>query len=372
MPFTIVRQDITQMDVDAIVNAANTELAMGGGVCGAIFRAAGPSELQASCNRLAPIQTGKAVITPGFGLPAKYVIHTAGPVYRDGTQGEEQLLRSSYQNSLTLARENGCQSIAFPLISSGIYGYPKQEALTVATDAIRDFLDEHDMDVYLTVFDKASFAVSEKLLGDVKSYIDERFVDARYDEGREISRPLLEVEQESIAPPARASILKRKRTSRKAHREKEDTSPLLWKVSEDTAPMPEQAMQVRESAVPDDIEGWIGKIDEPFSDTLLRLIDEKGKTDAQVYRRANIDRRLFSKIRTGRDYTPGKRTIIALAVALELSISETTDLLKRAGYALSPSRLFDVIVEYFIVNGKYDIYEINEVLFHHDQPLLGA
>ena len=165
MPLIIVRNDITKMQVDAIVNAANTALQMGGGVCGAIFNAAGAAKLQSACDKLAPIQTGEAVITPGFNLPAKYIIHAAGPVYRDGKHGEEALLRSCYTNALDLAQKNECESIAFPLISSGIYGYPKDEALSVATEAIRDFICEHDIDVSLVVFDKATFAVSEELLG---------------------------------------------------------------------------------------------------------------------------------------------------------------------------------------------------------------
>lgn len=163
MPFTIVRHDITKLKVDAIVNAANTALQMGGGVCGAIFSAAGGTELKAACSKLAPIQTGEAVITPGFQLPAKHIIHTAGPVYTNGKHGEEEMLRACYMNSLKRALENGCKSIAFPLISSGIYGYPKAEALRVATAAIQDFLNVQDMDVSLVVFDKAAFEVSEKL-----------------------------------------------------------------------------------------------------------------------------------------------------------------------------------------------------------------
>lgn len=178
MPLTIVRQDITQMRVDAIVNAANTDLAMGGGVCGAIFQAAGPAQMQAACDRIAPIQTGEAVLTPGFRLPAKFVIHAVGPVYRPGhAEQSRRLLYSAYTKSLQLALAKRCRSIAFPLISSGIYGYPKDEALQVATAAIQDFLAEHDMEVYLVVFDRVAFAVSEKLLGAVENYLDDHYVD---------------------------------------------------------------------------------------------------------------------------------------------------------------------------------------------------
>ena len=324
MPFTIVRQDITKMQVDAIVNAANTELAMGGGVCGAIFSAAGAAELQRACREVSPVKTGCAAITPGFRLPARYVIHAVGPVYRrqDGGQSE-RLLRSAYLSSLRLAEENRCGSIAFPLISSGIYGYPKEEALQVAVSAIREFLASHDMEVYLAIFDRASFVLSEKRFGAIESYIDENYPSAH-----SAPRALLGVEN--------------------------------------------KALREAGAAPAGGLDRLVGNLDEPFNTALLRLIDAKGKTDVEVYRRANIDRKLFSKIRIGKGYLPSKRTALALAIALELSLEETDDLLERAGYALSHSQKFDVIVEYFIVNGKYDIFEINEVLFQYDQPLLGA
>lgn len=333
MPFTIVRQDITKMNVDAIVNAANTELQRGGGVCGAIFQAAGADRLQAACNPLAPIQTGEAVITPGFDLPAKYIIHTAGPVYdRSNAKESERLLRSAYTESLRLAAENGCESIAFPLISSGIFGYPKDEALRVATEAIREFLEDREMDVTLTVFDKSSFAVSRDLLGEVESYIDEHYVDEH--------------------------AVRRLESAKDVFAEAERMADLSY----DAAP------DVRSATLAD----LIGNLDEPFSEVLLRLIDAKGMTDVEVYKRANLDRKLFSKIRSGKGYTPSKRTAIALAIGLKLSPEETDELLERAGYALSHAVKFDVIVEYFIVNGTYDIFAINEVLFAYDQPLLGG
>lgn len=345
MPFTIVREDITRMRVDAIVNAANTDLAMGGGVCGAIFKAAGPTKMQEACDKVSPIKTGKAAITPGFDLPAKFVIHAAGPVYRHWNKKKnEQLLRSAYIESLKLALANKCESIAFPLISSGIYGYPKDKALKVATTAIKDFLADYDMDVYLAIFDGVSFEVSKELLGAVESYIDENYVDTHSAHRRK----LLEVEHRALGAMMRSPTY--------------ESAPMM-----DSAEF--GAAQMMDSVGLDEI---INKLDEPFNTTLLRLIDVKGKTDAEVYKRANIDRKLFSKIRTGKGYMPGKRTILALAIALELNLNETDDLLERAGYALSHSQKFDVIVEFFIINGKYDIYEINEVLFKYDQPLLGA
>ena len=330
MPFTIVRQDITKMKVDAIVNAANTGLQLGGGVCGAIFKEAGAAELQAACEKIAPIKTGEAVITPGFNLPAKYVIHAAGPVYREWNKEQnEQLLRAAYMNSLKIAVENKCESIAFPLISSGIYGYPKDEALKVAVSAIKDFLKNHDIDVTLVVFDKSTFVISRELLGAVESYIDDHYVDIHKIKRRE----LLDVERQAIL----------------------EADEIISKYSE-----------------PAPLGDLIGNLDESFSQMLLRLIDAKGMTDVEVYKRANLDRRLFSKIRSKKGYMPSKRTAIALAVALELSLDETVDFLKQAGYALSPAVKFDVIVEYFIATGKYDIFEINQVLFEYDQPLLGG
>jgi len=345
MPFTIIRQDITKMKVDAVVNAANTDLQMGGGVCGAIFHAAGAGKLQDACNKAAPIKTGEAAITPGFSLPAKYVIHAAGPVYHHWSKEQsEKYLRSAYTSALKIASENKCDSIAFPLISSGIYGYPKAEALAVATSAITDYLSEHDLDVYLAVFDKSSFVVSEQLMGEVESYIDEYYVDTHHiKRSRLLNKPLAESAFDMAEDSCRIGDFG-----------EADDIPLL------AAPA--------ESSIDDIME----RLDEPFADALLRLIDQKGKTDVEVYKKANIDRKLFSKIRSIKGYTPKKQTILALAISLELSLEETDDLLERAGYALSHAVKFDVIIEYFIINRKYDIFEINEILFKYDQPLLGS
>ena len=339
MPFTIVRQDITKMKVDAVVNAANTDLQMGGGVCGAIFKAAGPRQLQDACNKVAPIKTGGAAITPGFGLPAKYVIHAAGPVYSHWNREQSRaLLRSAYIESMKLATEKKCQSIAFPLISSGIYGYPKDEALEVARLAIEEYLQEHDLEVYLVVFDKSSFLLSEVLLGNVESYIDQHYVDSH-----RVDRRSLLLSEELAFSEAMSMPM----------------APMMDGHS--LAAAPSQKL--------DDL---VDNLDEPFSQALLKLIDAKGKTDVEVYKRANIDRKLFSKIRTSTSYTPKKPTILALAIALELTLPEVEELLGRAGYALSHASKFDVIVEYFIVSGNYDIFQLNEVLFSYDQPLLGG
>lgn len=368
MPFTVVRQDITKMKVDAVVNAADTALKMGGGVCGAIFKAAGVLRLTSACKKLAPIRTGDAVLTPGFKLPAKYIIHTAGPVYRDGSHGEQELLRACYLNSLKRAVENNCASVAFPLISSGIYGYPKEEALLVATDAIRAFLEENELDVYLAVFDKASFTVGEKLLGEVASYIDEHYAEsfARREKRRYDADMTAPDDDKDFfeSPPHPHKIITFSKVT-----EQKDEGEIPIDLNE--APPARKAPKYRYNET-DGLSSLIDSLDEPFSQTLLHLIDAKGRTDVEVYKRANLDRKLFSKIRGGNGYTPSKRTALALAVALELTLEETEDLLRRAGYALSHSQKSDVIIEYFIINGMYDIYEINGVLFKYDQPLLGG
>jgi len=349
MPLTILRTDITTLRVDAIVNAANPSLRMGGGVCGAIFTAAGADTLHKACEKLAPIQPGAAVLTKGFALPAKYIIHTPGPVYRDGRHGEAAVLRACYTSALTLAQAHNCKSIAFPLLASGAYSYPKDEALAAATSAIKDWLRDGDMEVLLAVFDKAAFTLSKELHGEIQSFIDESEVNKQQAVfGR--SRRVFTKEKTSAAEMDASAFVM------------EESAPIAARVQETTA----QAM------LPSSLDSMVGRLDEPFSETLLRLIDAKGKTDVEVYKRANLDRKLFSKIRTGKHYMPSKKTALALAVALELSLAETQDLLSRAGFTLSRSVAADVILEYFITRQKYDIFEINNALFSYDQPLLGG
>ena len=371
MPFTIIRNDITKMNVDAIVNAANTDLLMGGGVCGAIFNAAGVDLLQAACNALAPIGTGEAAITPGFNLQAKHVIHAVGPIYsRWSKKKSQKLLQNAYGNALKLAIENDCESIAFPLISSGVYGYPKSEALDVATETIRDFLKEQDLDVYLVVFDNSALQISQELSGEVASYIDDHYVEMKSYERRSRSSSKEELSsllrddsyplQESLPPVERSS------PSPLASSKQSFALPLASPKRSSPTPLPAGVFR------PASLDDLIGNLDEPFSQTLLRLIDAKGMTDVEVYKAANIDRKLFSKIRIGKEYMPRKKTILALAIALKLSKEETDNLLAKAGYTLSRSQIFDVIVEYFISKKRYDIYEINEVLFSYDQQLLGS
>lgn len=336
MPFSLVLDNIVRIPADAVVNAANSRLLQGGGVCGAIFKAAGADRLQAACDKLAPVATGQAVITPGFDLPARSIIHTVGPVYDPAHAARcETLLYSCYRNSLALAEENGCRSVAFPLISSGIYGYPKDQALEVAVSAIRDFLADHEMKVMLVFYDRNTYRIANGLYGAVGEYLSGHL-------SVPLSPDLSENSAETGTDPggfSRASMIA----------------------------LPGEPIQ---PAGNDGLKQKISDMDEPFNQILFRLIDAKGMSDTEVYKNANLDRRLYSKIRSGRH--PSKRTVLALAIALRLDLAGTEDFLKAAGYALSRSQKADVIVEYFIQNGNYDIYQINEVLFAYDQPLLGG
>lgn len=331
MPLEIVRNDITTMQVDVIVNAANSALQMGGGVCGAIFNAAGATELQAACDEIGECPPGEAVLSDGFRLQAKKIIHTVGPIWQGGTADEESLLTNCYKNSLALAVAHGYESIAFPLISSGIYGYPKGQALQIAMSTISEFLMEHDIYVYIVVYDQKAFGISKKLFTSISEYVDEHYVeeqDLKYNRNRQVLDE--EIVQESHDISVEIPIAKKS------------------------------------------LEDVLNQMDESFAESLLRLIDEKGMTDAETYKKANIDRRLFSKIRNAVDYTPLKKTVIAFAIALELNLDETIDLLAKAGYTLSQSSKFDLIIEYFIEEANFNIHEINEALFNFEQVLLGA
>ena len=338
MPFMIVQNDITTVRADAIVNAANESLLGGGGVDGAIHRAAGPG-LLAECRTLGGCRTGGAKLTRGYDLPCRYVIHTVGPVWQGGGHGEEGLLRSCYRESLRLAQEHGCETVAFPLISSGAFGYPRDKALRVAAETINDFLRDSDMTVTLVLYDRPAHPISGAPYREVKAYLDRTF--------------------EAFPAPGAARC-----ESSGCY----GSAPLLKADAvEDALPCASRGL-----APSGDLKAALDDLDESFSQMLLRKIDEKGISDAACYKRANIDRKLFSKIRGDVHYRPKKSTALAFAVALELPLGETEALLRTAGYALSHSSKFDVIVEYFIKNGRYDVNRINEALFDFDQPLLGG
>jgi O-acetyl-ADP-ribose deacetylase (regulator of RNase III) len=331
MPLEIVRNDITKMKTGAIVNAANESLKMGGGVCGAIFNAAGAKELQRACDEIGHCAVGEAVATEAFALNADFIIHTVGPVWQGGASNEEAQLRNCYRNSLELAHRLGCESISFPLISTGIFGYPKEPALRIAMSEIESFLADHEMHVFVVVFDRQSFGISKTLYDSIAAFIDENEVraleekDSRY-LSRRASQPILEVQEEEIQ------------------------------------------VHSMELSLEDILDG----MDESFSRRLLRFIDDKGMTDAETYKKANIDKKLFSKIKNSPGYTPKKKTIVAFAMALELDLHETEELLRTAGYTLSNSHKFDLIIRYFIEREQYNIFEINEALFAFDEALLGS
>ena len=343
MPIQIIRNDITKIQCDAIVNAANNSLLGGGGVDGAIHKAAGKGLLM-ECMKLGGCKTGHAKLTGAYKLPCRYVIHTVGPKWKGGSSGEKELLESCYRESLQLALDKKCETVAFPLISSGIYGYPKDKALRVAVDVISSFLIEHDMLVYIVVFDKSSFQISEKLFTDIAAYIDDKYVDTHF----EFNRTRRDNRGES-------TILC-------------ETCILPEDDVVETHKICNRSVAVTKAV---SLEEAVNQIDESFSQMLLRKIDEKRMTDAECYKKANVDRKLFSKIRSDIHYRPSKPTAIAFAIALELSLDETKEMLMKAGFALSRSNKFDIIIEYFISNNNYNVFEINEALFAFDQNLLG-
>lgn len=449
MPLHMIREDITRMEVDAIVAAGSAKPGTPeptGGVNGSIHKKAGLRLLQA-LRRLGGIKTGGVTLTEAYDLPCRYVIHTAGPIWRGGHQGEEALLRSCYREALQLAMRQQFESIAFPLISSGQYGYPREKALQVATSEIRAFLNEHDMDVYLVVYDRESFRASIALCADVKMFIDQVYVDehpaARNAPAFERHRAkcagevpvcpavTLDGAEDTIWPEPESgdgqsvsdtdgldlfgpdsmpdlSWLDEAIERRVCPGPPDEDVPEMQPVAEcescaadDSAdgyseafadassddrgygrPRPGAAPPVHagragklfcdQEAIPAGLLRRLRELDEGFSEMLLRLIDEKGVKDSVCYRRANVDRKLFSKIRNTPGYTPKKSTVAAFCVALELDMDMSRELLSRAGYAFSRSNMFDVIVEYFIIKRQYDVDAINQVLFAYDQPLLGS
>lgn len=332
MPFEILRNDITKMKADAIVNTANPRPVIGSGVDSMLHQAAGPELLRAR-QAIGPIAVGEAAVTDAFALQAKFVIHTVGPVWQGGGCGEEALLRRCYDNALRLAAERKCRSIAFPLISSGNYGFPKDKALQVGIAAFSAFLMENEMQIYLVVFDRGAYRLSEQLFQGVASYIDQHYVDS------------CELATYGAAP---------RRGRRRLDR--------CMEVCESMA-MPRPSMS---------LEDFLKAKDSGFTQRLRELILEKGLKNSAVYKRANISKQLFSKIINDPDARPTKPTAIALALALELDLEGTRDLIGRAGYALTNSSTFDLIIRYFIERKQYNVVEINIALYEFDQSLLGA
>lgn len=404
MPLNIIRNDISKVKADAIVNTANANVAVGAGVDQAIYEAAGFDELLAERAKIGPMKPGQAAATPAFALDAKYIIHTIGPAWQGGNYQERETVASCYRESLRIADELHCESVAFPLISTGTFGFPKDEALRIAVSEISSFLFTHDMTVYMVVYDKEAFVISGKAFPDIKEFIDE----------------------EDIKPPESSYIRRRRRMQQIAssrldlplsHARREDVAASIDIDEEflpDAATGPElagpevgmaeldmdqpdmdqpdmdqpeladisysESVSLPEAYFTGNYEGLDKKLDElikrrakTFQQMLFQWIDRKGMTDPEVYKKANVDRKLFSKIRSNEDYLPSKKTVIAFAIALELNLDQTIDLLRRAGYALSPSSEFDLIIEYCINHKIYNIHKINILLFDRtDQILVGC
>ena len=340
MPLQIIRQDITKMRVDAIVNTTNEEKIGYSGVDLAVHTLAG-SGLDEECAQLPLLGLGQAQITGGYNLPCKYVIHTSGPVWHGGLCGESIILRSCYIESLKLAVKYGCQTVAFPLISAGVYCYPKDQVLKFAIQTIAEFLLEHELTVYICVFDKESYTFSQKLFNDIQSFIDDDYVEEHDEDFYEAydgsSQPLM-----------------------------------LNKCCESPRPIMASREDSRGSAAGKSLHEYMNQMDRSFQEMLFDLIDESGMTDVECYKKANVDKRIFSKIKSNKNYRPSKQTAVAFAISLQLDLDTTQDLLATAGLTLSRSNVFDKIIRYFIHNGNYDIFEINEALFEFDQMLLGS
>lgn len=346
MPLQIIRQDITKMQVDAIVNTTNEEMVGYSGVDLAVHEAAG-QELDIECERIAPLGLGTAKITRGYNLDAKYIIHTSGPIWRGGLVGESIILRSCYLESLKLAVKYGCTSVAFPLISSGVYGYPKDQVLKFAIQVITEFLFEHELMVYLCVFDRKSYEFSQKLFTEINEFIDDEYVD---EHNEDCIKELREFEEMFISD--KCADFDRVETSHKM-----------------SAPMEYPCGSAKNKT----LQEYMKAMDKSFAFKLFDLIDERGMTDVECYKKANIDKKTFSKIKCNpKTYKPSKQTAVAFAIALKLNLDETQDLLASAGLTLSRSFTFDKIIRYFIQQENYDIFEINEALFEFDQVLLGV
>lgn len=344
MPLQIIRQDITKMRVDAIVNTTNEEMIGYSGVDLAVHRAAGP-QLDAECAKIAPLGLGTAKITRGYNLGVRYIIHTSGPVWKGGLSGESIILRSCYVESLKLAVENGCSTVAFPLISSGAYGYPKDRVLKFAIQVITEFLFDHELTVYLCVFDRTSYEFSRELFSEISELIDDGYAKER---GGIAARALPLAFFEEDACEERRRPVQRMMAARRA---------------EPTAG----------SAAGKSLQEYMQSMEKSFAYKLFDWIDARGMTDVECYKKANVDKKTFSKIKCNpQTYKPSKQTAVAFAIALRLNLEETQDLLACAGLTLSRSFAFDKIIRYFIQKEIYDIFVINEALFEFDQVLLGC
>lgn len=366
MPLQIVRQDITKMRVDAIVNTTNADMVGYSGIDLAVHTIAGEA-LDEECRKIAPLGLGEAKITRGYNLPCKYVIHTSGPSWRGGLFGESIILRSCYIESLKLAVKYGCESVAFPLISAGVYKYPKDQVLRFAIQTITEFLLENELNVYLCVYDKNSYTFSQKLFFDIKSFIDDDYVELRRESLCDSSEAI------DRFSPQREELVRQRPASADYSRKSSLKREAVTECCAAADSIAEERKSSESSVGNKSLSDYLKSMDKPFAYRLFDLIDERGMTDVECYKRANVDRRTFSKIKSNAaTYKPTKQTAVAFAIALRLNLDETQDLLASAGMTLSRGIVFDKIIRYFIQKEIYDIHVINEALFEFDQKLLGA
>lgn len=379
MPFQIVRNDITKMHVDAIVNTANPMPGYGAGIDSAVYEAAGKDKLLAKRHEIGAIDRGTSVITDGYNLPAKFIIHTVGTAWQGGKAGEEDIIRSCYRSVFDVAVNNDIASLAIPLLASGSYGFPKGIALRIALSEIEAFMSESDMDVYLVVFDEKSVSLSSELYGDIDEYINDNYVEEKNQEeypdsyGRnERVRRGTEFVAGGLA--SAASYVPRLFKANKAEKKKRKEAELYEERAEDLEELSSIDMCLSAPQFDEErsLEDVVKNLDKTFMELVFSFADAKGLTDVEVQKKANLDRKAFSKLKCGTTKNPSKATALALAVALELDLDDTKDLLSRAGLALSPCSKQDVIVQYFIEKEAYDIYEINVALFEHGEQLLGT
>ena len=409
MSFKIVRNDITKIKADAIVNTANPEPIYSAGTDSAVYIAAGAGKLLEERKKIGRIAEGDVAVTPAFDLDAKYIFHTVGPIWQGGDYGEKETVSKCYLNCLNKAKELELESIAFPLLATGTYGFPKADALLIATSVFSSFLAENELEITLVVFDNESFALSDKIFAGVDQFIDENYVDEKTSEeysyehlvgaagamacaaasaAGPAAEPAEYIADECAEEPTEvrdeeeAIELRRARRRELIERDRKERRSLFGLRNEATtaecaappvaAEDGDRNRSTAKAAAPRSLEDVVKNVSETWQESLLRMITEKGYTDTEVYKRANVDRKLFSKIRSNKEYQPKKNTAVAFALALRLNLDETKDFLMRAGYAFSPSSKFDLIIEYSIDHGVYDLMLINCALFDHDQPLLGA